>query len=101
MEPRGPTLWVERTQLAWTRTGLSFILTGVALFRLLPTHTNFVLRVLLAASMVAVGTVAWAVGGSRRWDERHHRRIGVILPVLTVGTGVVALFAGLLAVTGA
>ncbi|MCC7077039.1 MAG: DUF202 domain-containing protein [Acidimicrobiia bacterium] len=100
MEPRGPTLWVERTQLAWTRTGLAFILTGTALFRLLPPHSSFLLRVLLSASMVAVGAVAWIVGGSRRWDERHHRRIAVILPLLTVGTGVVALFAGLLAVTG-
>lgn len=100
MEPRGPTLWVERTQLAWTRTGLAFVLTGAALFRLLPTHTNIVLRVLLSASMVVVGTVAWAVGGSRRWDERHRRRVAVILPVLTAGTGVVALCAGLLAITG-
>lgn len=62
-------LALERTDLAWQRTGLSHAGAGVALLRLLPTSP---VRPLLAIAMIGVGAVTSI--GTRRLDPgRPHR----------------------------
>ena len=73
------SLAVERTSLAWQRTGLTHMAAGAAVLRLLPATP---LRPALAAVMIVVGAVT-TVGG-RRLDPHHpHRGWVASLAVLT------------------
>lgn len=62
-DPTGPEdagLARERTALAWTRTGLSFSVTGAVLLRLL--YDGGVAPLGLAVALVVLGSVAWLWG---------------------------------------
>ncbi|HEX6311726.1 MAG TPA: DUF202 domain-containing protein [Acidimicrobiia bacterium] len=96
----------ERTFLAWNRTALALIATGVAATQLLPALDIDYGRRLLGVPLIAMGAVL-AAASYRRWDanERAMRR-GEPLPpsplprLLAVGIGIVALVAIVMALFG-
>lgn len=79
-------LAVERTQLAWQRTGLSHIGVGALSMRLLPTST---FRPVLAVAMIVVGA-AVSVGARRMHPSEPHRRWVVLVGVATVVSALAA-----------
>lgn len=80
---------VERTQLAWQRTGLSHIALGGLSMRLLPTSP---LRPVLAIVMIVLGA-AVSMGARRMEPSEPHRRW---VATLGVGTAASAIAAALL-----
>jgi putative membrane protein len=96
----------ERTFLAWNRTALALIATGVAATQLLPEFHVDGGRRILGLPMIALGALV-AVTSFLHWkaNERAMRR-GQPLPrspmplVLSVGIGLVAVIAVVLALVG-
>src|ERR1700689_3412313 len=96
----------ERTFLAWNRTALALIATGVAATQLLPEFHVDGGRRILGLPMIALGAVV-AFTSFRHWraNERAMRH-GQPLPrspmplVLSIGVGVVAVIAVVLALVG-
>jgi putative membrane protein len=96
----------ERTFLAWNRTALALIATGIAATQLLPDFHVTGGRRLLGLPLVALG--AWVAGASlKHWraNERALRR-GEPLPrspmpiILSAGIVVVAVIGAVLAAIG-
>ena len=92
-EPAG--LAEERTALAWTRTGLSFVVAGVLLLRLL--RGTGPAEVTLAAAFVVLGSVAWLWGwhapdAQPTWVSALGR---TAMRTLALGTAALALGSGL------
>jgi putative membrane protein len=93
----------ERTFLAWNRTALALIATGVAATELLPSfHLEFGRRI-LGLPLVALGALV-ALTSYRHWRANEQAmRLGEPLPrspmplVLSIGIGVVAVIALVLA----
>lgn len=91
-----PGLAEERTALAWTRTGLSFMVAGVVLLRLLRGSGR--LDAGLAAGLVVLGALAWLWG----WNAPETRPAVVsalgraVVRTLALGTAVVAVVAAVL-----
>lgn len=97
----------ERTFLAWNRTALALIATGVAATQLLPALDIEFGRRLLGLPLIAMGALL-AVASYRRWDANERAmRLGEQLPpsplprLLAFGIGVVALLAIVIATVGA
>src|SRR3984957_3218609 len=96
----------ERTFLAWNRTALALIATGVAATQLLPDFHVSGGRRILGLPLIALGAMV-AVTSFRHWkaNQRAMRR-GETIPrspmplVLSVGIGVVAVIAVVLALVG-
>jgi putative membrane protein len=96
----------ERTFLAWNRTALALIATGVAATQLLPEfHVNFGRRI-LGLPMIALGALV-AVTSFLHWkaNQRAMRRNQPLprspMPlVLSLGIGAVAVIAVVLALVG-
>jgi putative membrane protein len=96
----------ERTFLAWNRTALALIATGVAATQLLPKLQVQWGRRLLGLPLIALGALV-AIESLRHWkaNERAMRR-GEPLPkslmplILSVGVVVVSLIAVVLAAFG-
>src|SRR5580698_5381618 len=96
----------ERTFLAWNRTALALIATGVAATQLLPEFHVDGGRRILGLPMIALGALV-AFTSYRHWraNERAMRQ-GLPLPkspmplVLSVGVAVVAIIAVVLALLG-
>ena len=96
----------ERTFLAWNRTALALIATGVAATQLLPEFHVDGGRRILGLPMIALGALV-AFTSYRHWraNERAMRQ-GLPLPkspmplVLSVGVAVVAVIAVVLALLG-
>jgi putative membrane protein len=96
----------ERTFLAWNRTALALIATGVAATQLLPELHVSGGRRILGLPMIALGALV-AVTSFLHWkaNQRAMRR-GQALPrspmplVLSAGIGLVAVIAVVLAVLG-
>jgi putative membrane protein len=93
----------ERTFLAWNRTALALIATGVAATQLLPEFHVTGGRRILGLPMVALGAVV-AFTSFRHWKANQRAmRCAQPLPrsrmplVLSVGIGVVAVIAVILA----
>ena len=89
----------ERTFLAWNRTALALIATGVAATQLLPALDIEFGRRLLGLPLIAMGA-ALAVASYRRWDANERAmRLGEPLPasplprLLALGIGVIAVLA--------
>jgi putative membrane protein len=89
----------ERTFLAWNRTALALIATGVAATQLLPALDIEFGRRLLGLPLIAMGALL-AIASYRRWDTNERAmRLGEPLPVsplprlLALGIGVVAVLA--------
>jgi putative membrane protein len=92
----------ERTFLAWNRTALALIATGVAATQLLPKFDVEFGRRLLGLPLIALGAVL-AVTSYRYWQQNQRAlRRGEPLPrspmplVLSIGIGVVAVIAVIL-----
>ena len=92
----------ERTFLAWNRTALALIATGVAATQLLPKFDVEFGRRLLGLPLIALGAVL-AVTSYRYWLQNQGAlRRGEPLPrspmplVLSIGIGVVAVIAVIL-----
>ncbi len=96
----------ERTFLAWNRTALALIATGVAATQLLPEFHVTSGRRILGLPMIALGALV-AFTSFRHWkaNQRAMER-GEPLPrspmplVLSLGIGVVAVIAVILALIG-
>lgn len=93
----------ERTFLAWNRTALALIATGVAATQLLPKFDVTFGRRLLGLPLIALGALL-ALTSYSHWqaNERAMRRGEPLVPsriplVLSVGIGVIAVIAVILA----
>ena len=93
----------ERTFLAWSRTALALIATGVAATQLLPSFEIDYGRRIIGVPLVVLGAIV-AVGGYRDWraNERAMRRNEPLprshLPeILGAGIVIVAVVAAVLA----
>jgi putative membrane protein len=89
----------ERTFLAWNRTALALIATGVAATQLLPALDIEFGRRLLGLPLIAMGALL-AVASYRRWDANERAmRMGEPLPgsplprMLALGIGAIAVVA--------
>jgi putative membrane protein len=97
----------ERTFLAWNRTALALIATGVAASQLLPVlDINFARR-LLGLPLIAMGALL-ALASYRRWEANERAmRLREPLPpsplprLLALGIGIVAVLAIVVASIGA
>jgi putative membrane protein len=93
----------ERTFLAWNRTALALIATGVAATQLLPKFDVTFGRRLLGLPLIALGAII-ALTSYSHWqaNERAMRRGEPLVPsriplILSIGIGVVAVVAVVLA----
>jgi putative membrane protein len=93
----------ERTFLAWNRTALALIATGVAATQLLPQFDVSFGRRLLGLPLIALGALI-ALTSYAHWqaNERAMKRGDPLVPsriplLLSVGIGVVAVIAVVLA----
>lgn len=93
----------ERTFLAWNRTALALIATGVAATQLLPKFDVEFGRRMLGLPLIALGAVL-AITSYRYWQTNQTAmRRGAALPrspmplVLSIGIGIVAILAVILA----
>jgi putative membrane protein len=96
----------ERTFLAWNRTALALIATGIAATQLLPQFHVDGGRRILGLPLMALGALV-AVTSFRHWRANERAmRLGQPLPrspmplVLSIGIGVVAVIAVVLALIG-
>jgi putative membrane protein len=97
----------ERTFLAWNRTSLALIATGLAVVALLPKLNFPAGRRIIGVPLIALGAVL-AIMSYRRWDanERAMRR-GEPLPpsnltrLLAIGVACAAAIAAVIAAFGA
>ena len=97
----------ERTFLAWNRTALALIATGVAATQLLPEFHVRGGRQVLGIPLIALGAVV-ALTSFRQWrlNERAMRRReplprSLMSLVLSIGIGVIAVFGIVLVAVGA
>jgi putative membrane protein len=96
----------ERTFLAWNRTALALIATGIAATQLLPEFHVHGGRRILGLPMIALGAVV-AFTSFRHWKANERAmRLGQPLPrspmplVLSIGIAVVAVIAVVLSFVG-
>ena len=96
----------ERTFLAWNRTALALIATGVAATQLLPEFHVSNGRQILGVPLIALGALV-ALTSYRQWkaNERAMRRrmplpSSPMTAVLSIGIGVISVIAVVLAVRG-
>ena len=89
----------ERTFLAWNRTALALIATGVAATQLLPKFDVNFGRRLLGLPLIALGAVL-AITSYRYWQRneaamRHRERLprSPMPLILSIGIGIVAIIA--------
>lgn len=81
-------LAVQRTALAWQRTGLSHMALGAVTLRLLPTSP---FRPALGAALVVVGAVI-SIGSRRLRPDRPHRRwVAAVAAATAAAAGVAAV----------
>jgi putative membrane protein len=96
----------ERTFLAWNRTALALIVTGVAATQLLPQFHIADGRQILGVPLIALGALV-AVTSYRQWqaNERAMRRkeplpSSRMAAVLSVGIGIISVIAVVLVIRG-
>ncbi len=96
----------ERTFLAWNRTALALIATGVAATQLLPEFHIPGGRQILGVPLIALGAVV-ALTSFRQWKAneramRHSRPLpsSPMTVVLSIGIGIIAVIAVVLVIRG-
>jgi putative membrane protein len=96
----------ERTFLAWNRTSLALIATGLAVVSLLPQFSLPGGRRLIGVPLIALGAVL-SIMSYRRWEANERAmRLGESLPpsiltrVLALGVGAAAAIAAVVAMFG-
>jgi putative membrane protein len=97
----------ERTFLAWNRTALALIATGLAVVALLPKFNFPAGRRIIGVPLIGLGAVL-SLLSYRRWDANERAmRLGEPLPpsnlpqVLALGVGIAAALAAIVAAFGA
>ncbi|MGZ4683324.1 MAG: DUF202 domain-containing protein [Acidimicrobiales bacterium] len=65
-----PGMAAERTDLAWSRSGLALGACGVVVLKGLPTVTGSASQPVIGAAILLLGAVTWGLG---RWSA-HRRR---------------------------
>ena len=97
----------ERTFLAWNRTAMALIATGLAITSVLPKFSVAGGRRLVGVPLIALGAII-AVTSYTRWEANERAmRLGEPLPpsnlprILAVGIGIAALIAAVVAGFGA
>jgi uncharacterized membrane protein YidH (DUF202 family) len=93
-----PGLAAERTQLAWSRSGLSLVACGVALMKGVDKVSGRRTEPVVGAVLLVLGGLVWASGlplarARARGDvtgRRHPARFGELAPV-AIGTAIVGL----------
>ncbi len=102
-----PGLAAERTDLAWSRSGLALGACGVIVLKGLPSITGSTRRPAIGAAILLLGIATWALG---YWSSHRRRpRPGRPRPVATwrdlapaaLGTAAVGVAALVLATLGA
>lgn len=94
----------ERTFLAWSRTSLALVVTGVAATQLLPRFDIEFGRRLIGIPLIALGAVLAVVSYRHWYDNERAMRLGQPLPrsrmtfVLAVGIALVSVIAVVVAV---
>jgi len=96
----------ERTFLAWSRTALALVVTGIAATQLLPEFDIDFGRRLIGVPLIVLGAVLEAVA-YRAWHRNERAmRLGEPLPssqmtmVLAIGIGVISVIATVIAIIG-
>jgi putative membrane protein len=97
----------ERTFLAWNRTSLALIATGLAVVALLPKLNFPAGRRIIGVPLIALGAIL-AIMSYRRWDANERAmRLGEPLPpsnltrLLALGVALAAAIAAVVAAFGA
>ena len=97
----------ERTFLAWNRTSMALIATGLAVTSVLPEFSFAGGRRLIGVPLIALGALL-AIASFWRWEANERAmRLGDPLPssrlpqLLAIGVGVAALIAAVVAAFGA
>ena len=94
----------ERTFLAWSRTSLALVVTGIAATQLLPRFDIDFGRRLIGIPLIALGAVLALVSYRHWYDNERAMRLGEPLPrsrmtlVLAVGIAVVSVIAVVVAI---
>jgi uncharacterized membrane protein YidH (DUF202 family) len=93
---RDPGLAAERTDLAWSRSGLSLLALGAVVLRGIGRPPLPAPDVAAGASLLLLGTATWFLGA---WHTRHRRRrgtrttiLGDLVPI-TVGVAAIGVAA--------
>ena len=96
----------ERTFLAWSRTSLALVVTGIAATQLLPKFDIEFGRRLIGIPLILLGALL-ELASYRHWDANQRAmRLGQPLPpsrmtlVLAVGIAIVAAIATVVAIVG-
>lgn len=96
-----PGMAAERTDLAWSRSGVALLACGVVVLKGLPTVPSETARPVVGVVILALGGLTWGMG---HWSARQRRaaRTGVrpvarwrdVAPTAlgTAGVGLAALF---------
>jgi uncharacterized membrane protein YidH (DUF202 family) len=90
---RDPSQAAERTALAWNRTGLSFVVAGAVVLRVLASRDEIV-GILVGTAMLVTGTLAAAYAWrprDRGAAERAVRRLALATVGLAAATAASAL----------
>jgi uncharacterized membrane protein YidH (DUF202 family) len=65
-----PGMAAERTDLAWSRSGVALGACGVIVLKGLPTITGSPSKPIIGTAMLVLGAVTWALG---RWSAQRRR----------------------------
>lgn len=96
----------ERTFLAWSRTSLALVVTGVAATQLLPKFDINFGRRLIGIPLIALGAVLAVASYVHWYRNQRAMRLGEPLPrspltlVLAIGIAVVSVIASVVAIIG-